>query len=201
MLSGTGNCNKFTYMDQDDQKYVDALLYNDKKLLREIYEKFSGNIKSMILQQDGTETDAADIIQDALLAILNRAKKGGFVLTCPFGSFLYLVCKRRWIKELQRKNKIEVTISRSQTLYTNDDQAVAEDCILYKDRQALVVRMLEQLGEKCRQLLYLSWEGRPMEEVAALLNVSYGYARKKKTGCMTKLLNLIHQSSEYHSLK
>ena len=189
-------------MDHVDQKYIDALLYNDQTLLREIYKKFSANIKNMILQQGGTETDAADIIQDALLAILNRAKKGDFKLSCPFGGFLFLVCKRKWVKELQRRNKLRVTISDSKTFSTNDDFAeLAEECLLYKDRQALINRMLDKMDEKCRELLRLSWEDRPMEEVAAALNMTYGYARKKKTNCMTKLINLIHQSQEYHALK
>ena len=36
-------------MQHPDQKYVEALLNNDPLVLEELYEKFSGKIKWMIL--------------------------------------------------------------------------------------------------------------------------------------------------------
>ena len=37
----------------------------------------------MILQNSGTETDAADIFHDSLMSIYNKAKTVDFELTCP----------------------------------------------------------------------------------------------------------------------
>ena len=189
-------------MGHVDQKYIDALLNNDEVLLREIYEKFSNKIKRMVLQQGGNENDAADVMQDALLAILNRAKKGNFVLTCPFEGFLYLICKRKWIKELKRTDRLKVTINNDSTFDRSDTSSgLAEECMLFEERKVLIVRILKKMGVTCRELLYLSWEDKSMEEVAAILNISYGYARKKKSECMAKLIDLIHQSPEYNYLK
>jgi hypothetical protein len=56
-------------MSHPDQKYVEALLNNDMVLLKEVYQKFSGKIKWMVLQNNGTVDDAADIFQEALLSI------------------------------------------------------------------------------------------------------------------------------------
>ena len=189
-------------MQHADQKYIEALLNHDEILLREIYKRFGDTVRKMVLLYNGHETDAADIMQDALLSVLNRARKGGFILTCPFEGFLYLICKRKWIKELQKRNKFKVTIDREETFYLRDGSAeVAEEFLLYEDRKALVEQMVEKLGPSCRELLYLSWENHPMEEVAAMLNISYGYARKKKTSCMAKLISLIQESPEYDFLK
>jgi hypothetical protein len=40
-----------------------------------------------------------------------------------------------------------------------------------------------------------------MGEVAQELKVTYAYARKKKVGCMEKLIGLIKRTPEFNSLK
>jgi hypothetical protein len=40
-----------------------------------------------------------------------------------------------------------------------------------------------------------------MKEVATKLEISYSYARKKKSECMERLSTLIRQAKEYSSLK
>ena len=51
------------------------------------------------------------------------------------------------------------------------------------------------------ELLQLSWSGKSMEEVAGLLHMTYGYARKRKTECMAKLIKLVKGASQFNSLK
>src|SRR4051812_22625784 len=91
-----------------DQKYIDALLNNDAILLNELYQKFSGKIKSMVLQNNGSETDATDIFQDALLSVYYTAKTKGFLLTCPLEAFLYRICKNKWMNELNKRKVQQV---------------------------------------------------------------------------------------------
>ncbi len=62
-------------MKSTDQKYINALLSNDLKILEELYEKFSGAIKCMVLQNNGTETDAADIFQESVLPFIIKQEK------------------------------------------------------------------------------------------------------------------------------
>src|SRR6186997_1359400 len=109
-------------MPTPDQKYINALLTNDAGLLDELYKKFSGKIRWMVLQNSGTDTDAADIFQDALLAIYYKAKTGNLVLTCPFEGFLYAVSKNKWMKELSKRRKMEVTN------VDDKEYIVGEDC-------------------------------------------------------------------------
>jgi len=65
----------------------------------------------------------------------------------------------------------------------------------------LFLEKLNQLGEGCRQLLQQNWQGLHLNEVATRLNISYAYARKKKTECMAKLVMLMKQSPQYSQLK
>lgn len=188
-----------------DQKYIEALVGNDTALLEEIYQNFSAKIKVMVLQYGGTESDAADIFQDALLSIYNKAKTGNFTLTCPLEAFLYLVCKNKWLKELKKRKAGRVTIT---DLNGYKDENFSKDSIeaaavlrLMEDRKNLLTEKMNELGEGCKELLRLSRNGKSMEEVASALNVTYGYARKKKSECIAKLIALVKKSSQFNSLK
>jgi RNA polymerase sigma factor (sigma-70 family) len=184
-----------------DQQYIIGLLNNDTHLIDDIYRKFSGKIKWLILQNNGDENDAADIFQESLLAIYHKARVG-FVLTCPFEAFLYLVCRKKWINELNKRKKSNVTFTDT-TGYTSSEDSYqqAADCIQQEERKELLEEKMAELGEGCRQLLQLSWTHKAMEEVATILKVTYGYVRKKKSECMAKLIKLVQQSPRFNTLK
>jgi RNA polymerase sigma factor (sigma-70 family) len=189
-------------MEHPDQKYIKALLNNDQDLLDELYRKYSGKIKWMVLKNHGSEADAADIFQDALLSIYHKARSKGFQLTCPLDAFLYLICKNKWLNELNKRKSRPVTnIDSGGYTYGEDSFQLVEDCTLQEERLNLLAEKIAELGESCKELLQLSWSNRSMEEVAEKLNLTYGYARKKKSECMAKLVTLIKQSAKFNALK
>lgn len=71
----------------------------------------------------------------------------------------------------------------------------------FDERQSLFDEMFRKLGEKCQEVLKLSFVLKTMEEVARQLNVTYGYVRKKKSLCTGQLTEMIQQSNRYKSLK
>jgi RNA polymerase sigma factor (sigma-70 family) len=185
-----------------DQLYIEALLNNDPALLNELYRKYSGKIKRMVEQNNGNEDDAADIFQDALLSIYNKAKNNNFTLTCPLDAFLYLICKNKWITELNKRRSHRVTFTDTEGYNLSEDLVkLAEICNLDQARKKLLEEKLETLGDSCKKLLPLSWSGHSMDKVAQMLYMTYGYARKKKSECMGKLIQLVQQSPEFKSLK
>ncbi len=191
-----------TQTPHPDQQYIDALLSNDSIVLDEMYKKYSGKIKNMIVQNSGTPTDAADIFQEALLAIYQKAKQHSFVLTCPLDAYLYLICKNRWINELKKRSNSKVTFTDTEGYNlgedTFNDAAITMNGL---ERKKLLEQKLKELGEGCRNVLQLSWSGKTMEEVAQALNNTYGYIRKKKSECMAKLIALVKQSPQYTQLQ
>lgn len=190
-------------MPHPDQRYINALLENDPVLLDELYRKYSGKIKWMIMQNNGTETDAADIFQEALLTIYNKARQESFTLTCPLEAFLYLICKNKWLNVLNKRRTQKVTIRDAEGFnhIGEDSFKQAEDCVLERERIMLLREKLSKMGDSCQKILNLSWSGIGMDEVAKKLNVSYAYARKKKSECLAKLVEMVKQSPKYKTLK
>jgi RNA polymerase sigma factor (sigma-70 family) len=190
-------------MYHPDQKYVEALLNNNKVVLEEIYRRFSGKIKWMVLQNHGTVDDAADVFQDALISIYHKAKEQDFKLTCPLDAFLYLVCKKKWLNELSKRRIVVrlIDVGNTEETFSEDSFKLADDCAIKEQRLNLLLDKVAELSASAQQLLNLSWNGKSMDEVAETLGISYGYARKKKSECMEKLILLVQRSPEFSTLK
>jgi RNA polymerase sigma factor (sigma-70 family) len=175
-----------------DQRYLVGLLHNDTKVVEEIYRRFVPSIRYHILQNQGSEDDAADIFQESLIDIYNQAKHKGLQLTCPFEPFLLLVCKRKWLNEIKKRGHSPVTKSTDDVSDWGEDVfAAAEQAVREEDKSRVFLQQFGRLGEKCREILRLSLTGDRQEKIAEALGVTYGYLRKKKSECMATLLSYI----------
>jgi RNA polymerase sigma factor (sigma-70 family) len=175
-----------------DQRFITGLLQNDTALVREIYSRFAGKVKTYIIQNSGSEDDAADIFQESLIDIYQQAQHKGLQLTCPFEPFLLLVCKRKWLNELKKRGRQGVTKDPDDVYNLGEDVfALAEQLQLREDKASLFMAMFQQLGERCREIINKCLGNKPQDEVAADLGVSYAYLRKKKSECTAELIKLI----------
>ena len=185
-----------------DTIYIKALAENDTFIINRIYKQFSPKIIAFVKKNSGNETEAQDLFQDALIAIFHKAVDKDFKLTCPFDAYLFMVCRNKWFNILRSKGKKRVTLVEPNT-FNNDKQTetLSNETVIEDEKQKLFDKKLLEISPKCQEVLKLSWAGNAMDKVAELLNVSYGYARKKKSECMKKLSSLIQNSSEYQKIK
>lgn len=179
----------------EDQRYLVALVQNDVKLVDEIYRLFSPAIRRYILQNQGDEMDAADILQESLIDIYHQAKFRGLQLTCPLEPFLLLVARRKWINELKKRGHKPVTKLHDDVYdYGEDAGLLAEQLANQEEKARILARQFARLGEKCREILQRCMSGRRQEDIAAELGVSYAYLRKKKSNCMATLIEYVEES-------
>jgi RNA polymerase sigma factor (sigma-70 family) len=184
-----------------DQLYIEALLKNDSRVLSKIYEKYAYKIIAMVKKNSGNADDAQDIIQETLVTIYHQANEKGFILTCPFDAYFYLLCKRKWLNELKKRGTNRVTILEDVTSITEEQEQQVEETELFEQQHQLFELKFKELGKKCQELLKTTFKIKSMEKVAEFLGVTYGYARKKKSQCLGKLTQLVKNSSEFQQLK
>src|SRR5687767_8743232 len=91
-----------------DQKYIEALLTNNRTILAEIYKKFSNKVISYVQKNNGGTEDARDVIQETLITIYQQAREKKLVLTCPFDAYFFLLCKRKWLNKLKVKKGVTI---------------------------------------------------------------------------------------------
>jgi RNA polymerase sigma factor (sigma-70 family) len=184
-----------------DQVYIDGLLQNNSSIINAIYKKYVPKVKNYIRTNSGDDDEAQDVIQEVLITIYNQARTSGLQLTCPFDAYFFLLCKRRWLNELKKSSNKEVTLQDENVSIDESVQEMTFQTEVFDDKQSLFDEMFQKLGEKCQEVLKLSFVTKTMEEVAEKLNVTYGYVRKKKSLCTGQLTEMIQQSNRYKSLK
>lgn len=188
----------------EDHKYLEALVQNDRRLIQEIYKRFSGDVKNVVLKNNGNVQDAEDLFNELLIELCEQTASGKLILTCPLNAFLKMMAFRRWINKLNKKAKNKVTFS-DMVGYNNIEDTHTNETIAHFEKeqrqQDLFHRKLQELGDSCKKLLELSWTVKPLQKAAEILNISYAYMRKRKSICMKKLMELIKNSPEYIDIR
>jgi RNA polymerase sigma factor (sigma-70 family) len=175
-----------------DQRFITALLHNDTLMVREIYQKYAPRITHYIMANGGSEDDAADILQEALIDIYKQAQQKKLQLTCPFEPFLLLVCKRKWLNILKKRGRQPVTKDVDDVSIGEDVFAMAEQLKHQDKKMELFLQCFKELGKACQEIIQKCLGGEDQEKIAEQLKVSYGYLRKKKSECMASLTKMIH---------
>lgn len=184
-----------------DQRYIEGLLANNSFVIRSIYEDFVPKVINYICRNNGNRDAAQDVIQEVLIIIYKQAQQKELMLSCPFDAYFFLLCKRKWLNELKKGKGVEVTINEE---ITSIDDKTSEEALateLFEEQEHLFNHMFEKLGKACKDLLKATFQIKSMEEVAKKLNMSYAYARKKKSLCIGNLTKMIKESSMYNRIK
>lgn len=173
-----------------DHIYLDAIRDGNQELLKELYRTYLPKIERYILNNNGNQADAEDILGDALEAILRKFNHGDLVLTCSFYTFLFEICKRQWLKRI-RRNKHSQNVTNIDVEIFKEVNDI-EEFIEETERKKLLRACFGKLGELCQQILSLSWfEDKSTLELAEILNLSHGNFRQRKHRCEKKLEELI----------
>ena len=138
-------------------------------------------VERMVRNNGGTRADAKDLFQDALIILLGKAKEEGFTLNCAIGTYLYAICRNRWMEELRRRGRFTQELTALQDEPGDLTQLLAEE-----GRFASAERALRSLGEKCLDLLkrfYLLKE--PLLTIAKSIGLAgAGAAKTRKYKCL-----------------
>ncbi|CAN1572747.1 RpoE DNA-directed RNA polymerase specialized sigma subunit, sigma24 homolog [Flavobacteriaceae bacterium] len=184
-----------------DQMYIEGLANNDSAIISLIYKKFVPKVVHYIRNNSGDEDQAQDVIQEVMILLFNQAKAKQLQLTCPFDAYFFLLCKRKWLNELKKTSNKGVTIKDDMASIKESADEMVLQTELFDEKQQLYDLMFEKLGDKCKELLKLSFTLKSMEEVAEKLLVTYGYVRKKKSLCIGQLTQWIQETNRFKSLK
>lgn len=178
--------------------YIEAIRTGDPLQLKHLYRQLFPMIKDLVWKNGGSEQDAKDLFQDAVMVVYHVSRKPGFELTSQFSTFLYGIAWNLWRSRRKKKSNSEVMIS-------EDAQYIADDLPefdhLKLERQSLFDKAFAQLGEDCQKLLLLFFQKKPMNEIAAEMGYgSEGYAPRRKHACKERLVELIKSFPEFREL-
>ncbi|MFN5169213.1 MAG: RNA polymerase sigma factor [Cyclobacteriaceae bacterium] len=167
----------------NEQETFQRICAGDEKALELIYKKYYRMMTKLVITNSGTEDEARDIYQEALVIFWQKARSGNLVLTSKISTYIYSICQNLWRKELDRKKRLS---------HEEKDAAQSLD-MDGPEREKIIARCLEQLGETCRKvLMYYYFDEMSMQEIAEKLGfANTDTAKTKKYKCKQKLDELV----------
>ncbi len=184
-----------------DEEIVTGLRKRDNHVLQYIYKNCFTPVKQLILHNAGSETDAEDIFQEALIVIFKKLRKEeDFELNAAFSTYIYSVARLLWLKHLQKIKKIDIDpLNRDmEERIEFEEPSPVEDKDL---RMAIYQRTLVKIPEDCQKILLLTAQDLSSLEIAQQLGFrSEGYVRKRRHFCKEYLINKIKEDSDYQAM-
>ena len=166
-----------------DSEVLERISRGDERVLDHLYKKHYRMMTKIVLSNNGTEEEAKDVYQEALLAFWQKAAKGELVLTSKISTYLYSICLNQWRKELDRKSRL------------TSEEVDGEDYQQHeaKERVRIVRECIEELGDVCKNVLtYYYFDGLNMTDIARKMKfANTDTAKTKKYKCKKKLDSLI----------
>ena len=171
----------------------EALVRNREQTLEGIYKNAYPMVLHYMKQNHGTADDAKDLLQEAIILFYEKVVHEEFSLTSSATTYIMAVCKNRWRRELEKR-------SRQQELTPDISEMAEEASDEANEPQLPITRFVEQLGEKCKEILVsFYYLGHRMEQVAAqqqYRNVRSATVQKFK--CLERLRKSLASYSIHH---
>ncbi len=169
--------------EADEKDLFERIQKGDEVALELIYKKYYRMMTKMVISNSGTEDEARDVYQDALVVFWQKARSGNLVLTSKMSTYIYSICQNLWRKELDRKKRLS---NEEKDMGEMPDQDSPE-------REKIIAQCLDQLGETCRKvLMYYYFDEMSMQEIADKLGfANTDTAKTKKYKCKQKLDELV----------
>jgi RNA polymerase sigma factor (sigma-70 family) len=167
-----------------DQQIIQLLRTKKTDRALGILYKHFPMMRKMILANGGTKQDAEDVFQEALVIFCRKAKEYDFVLTSKLSTYLYGICYFLWKDEKGKAEKFKSSPIDSELIKADEDSISG---MIEEDNQVkLAEKVLSDLGERCRELLLLFYNGGlRVKDIAAKMGYgSEASAKNQKYKCL-----------------
>ncbi|MFN6375516.1 MAG: RNA polymerase sigma factor [Chitinophagia bacterium] len=167
-----------------------AIGNNEKAAIESVYKENYGLIQHFVVSNNGSEDDARDIFQEAMMVLYEKAKNPEFELTCQIRTYLYSVSRRLWLKKLQQLRRLESQVENFDKVVPVEDDL--EDHEKLNQQYQVMRAAMGKIGEPCKSLIEAFYVHRKnMHEIAGY----FGYtnadnAKNQKYKCLVRLKKL-----------
>ena len=167
----------------NEKEIFERICKGDEKALEFLYQKYYRMMIKLVITNSGTEEEARDVYQDALIVFWQKATSGNLVLTSKMSTYIYSICQNLWRKELDRKKRLSNEEKDTAVLLDTDSS----------EREKVLAKCIDQLGETCKRVLMLYYfEEMSMQDIADKLGfANTDTAKTKKYKCKKKLDELV----------
>jgi len=176
-----------------DEALIRGIREDDRQLISTLYVKHFPMIRKLVLDNSGSEEEAKDVYQEAMIVFYENIRTKGFNLTCKIATYLYSISRNIWLKQLKRRMP--------QANDLNDHKLITDvnrDFEKHEEKQLRLSKVntaLEEIGEPCSSILtYFFFNQLSMEEIAGKMGyTNASNAKNQKYKCFKRLKKIVLQ--------
>jgi RNA polymerase sigma-70 factor (ECF subfamily) len=155
----------------------------DPDALSQLYDRYNGIVKALILRIIHNDTEADDLLQEVFMEIWNQAKNFSSAKGKPLG-WMVTLTRRRAIDALRKKQAYARAEERFQAEPEQQPlawvQNVTEDEIHAGDTRAIMAKVISSLPEAQQQVIELAFfQGMSQREIASHTNIPLGTVKTR----------------------
>lgn len=170
-----------------------------ERALEYLYKKHLDAIVSFIVARNGSREEAKDIFQDAIISMMMSVKEGKFEGKSSLRTFLHAISKNLWYRRFKRS----ITADEYKASLDPQEKELGDPEFLMvdQDAQTQLHDLMNNLKDKCRQVLTYWAQKYSMKDIATLLGYSNEQVvRNKKNHCMKELKELVRKNPSVRAL-
>jgi RNA polymerase sigma-70 factor (ECF subfamily) len=162
---------------------MEGIQREDSEALSQLYDRYNGILKALILRVIHNESEADDLLQEIFMEIWNQAKNFSAQRGKPLG-WMVTLARRRAIDGLRKKQAYARAEERLQQETEQQPDAwvhnSTEEEILDGDRRVLIRRVIGILPPAQQQAIELAFfRGMSQREIAAKTNTPLGTVKTR----------------------
>ena len=134
-----------------DEALLAGIRNDEESALAYLYKQHYPMILHFVQNNNGTDDEAKDIYQEAVIVFYEKVKDQNLELNCQIKTYLYSICRRLWLKRLALKNRFAGMVMDSDTFIQVEEEIaeLEENELKFKKMGEALV----QLGEPCKTLI------------------------------------------------
>jgi RNA polymerase sigma-70 factor, ECF subfamily len=166
-----------------DLDLMQAIQAEDSDALAQLYDRYNGILKALILRVVHNEAEADDLLQEIFMEIWNQAKNFSAQKGKPLG-WMVTLARRRAIDGLRKKQAYARAEERLQSETEQQPDAwvhnATEEAIVLGDTRVLMRKVIDGLPPAQQQAIDLAFfQGMSQREIAAKTNTPLGTVKTR----------------------
>jgi RNA polymerase sigma factor (sigma-70 family) len=175
----------------EDARILDQIRNGKEEALAKLYEANERQVVAYVRANNGSEDDADDMLQEALVVLWERVRTGRYEHKARISTFVFATVRNMWLRRLARKRR-EVAVDMENDQTPSDNKSPLDE-IIETEETAGIAEALNRIGDPCRKLLLLYyWEERSMDQIAGLMGFANSdTVKSKKYQCKKALAKVL----------
>ncbi|MFW6371812.1 MAG: RNA polymerase sigma factor [Bacteroidota bacterium] len=184
-----------------DEAILEGIKLKSQFIVSYLYEELFPGLLKLITANSGSEEDAEDIFQEALIVVYQKMGHPEFELTSSFKSYFYGVSKMLWLRKISDFSISDDAFDINRVIFAPEiaEDDVARELQVDEDilKHGLYQKYFLQLGAECQEILKLAMKKVSIKEISEKTGLTPNYVKSRKSTCRKKLIDYIKKDPQY----